>query len=206
MSAARLVIKLGGSVLYSDPNWMEKLKRTIELNRGKFISIIVGGGEIVEGVRSLHKLYPQLNHAALHWNCVSLLDATYEIAAQLLPLDGGIPDSNALDLWNQISHQPPPTADQQVMWVKVSAFYSMKLLIDIPMDWHPALDWNTTTDALAVLLALRWNASEVLLLKSCDISPHWSLQEAAQLGIVDSETPRLAKYLPTNAVRMVPFA
>jgi len=199
LSASRVVIKLGGSVLYSDPCWLEKLKLTISLHQGKAISIIVGGGEIIEGVRTLHKIYPQLTQAKLHWNCVTLLDATCEIASQLLPLEGVIEDPNSFERWHRSSIP-------RAKWVKVTSFYSPDTLRHIPTEWHPALDWSTTTDALAILIALRWNASEVLLLKSCDISSQWTLEEAAEMGIVDRETPRLASYLPPGSVRLIPFA
>ncbi len=87
--------------------------------------MIVGGGDIVEGVRTLHKLYPQLEQSGLHWNCVSLLDSTCDIAHQLLPLDGIIKTDNAFDDWNQ-------SPAQLSKWVNVSSFYSTDHLKRIP--------------------------------------------------------------------------
>lgn len=199
MLASRVVIKLGGSVLYSHPSWIDQLEQTLAPYQSAAVSLIVGGGDIVEGVRTLHKLYPHLEQSSLHWNCVSLLDSTCEIAHQLLPLDGMIATPEHFSSWNRLP-------SRQTKWVNVSSFYSRDRLGVIPPHWHPSLDWNTTTDALAVFLALQWNASQVLLLKSCDINPDWSLEQAAALGVVDSETPRLAKLLIPGAVRLVPFA
>lgn len=199
MLVSRVVIKLGGSVLYSHPAWIDHLKQALKPYQSHSISLIVGGGDIVEGVRTLHKLYPHLEQSSLHWYCVSLLDSTCSIANQLLPLDGMIKTSEDFDHWNQ-------SQSRQAKWLHVSSFYSPERLDGIPLPWHPSLDWNTTTDALAVLLALQWNASQVLLLKSCDINPDWSLEQAAALGVVDYETPRLAKLLKAGTVRLVPFA
>jgi len=199
LSVSRIVIKLGGSVLYSHPSWIDRLKQTIAPFRSEAVSLIVGGGDVVEGVRTLHKLYPHLEQSSLHWNCVSLLDSTCEIAHQLLPLDGIIETDKAFDLWCQ-------APSQHAKWVNVASFYSRERLNGIPLEWHPAINWNTTTDALAVLLALQWQASQVILLKSCDINRDWSLEQAAALGVIDSETPRLAKLLSPGSVRLVPFA
>lgn len=185
--------------MYSHPQWIEKLKHIIAPYKSDAVSVIVGGGDIVEGVRTLHKLYPQLEQSGLHWNCVSLLDSTCDIAHQLLPLDGIIKTDNAFDDWNQ-------SPAQLSKWVNVSSFYSTDHLKRIPENWHPTLDWRTTTDALAVFLALQWRASKVILLKSCEISSGWSLEQAAALGVVDSETPRLAKLLGPGTVHLVPFS
>lgn len=199
MSFSRIVIKLGGSVLYSHTSWIERLKQTIAPYQFQAVSIIVGGGDVVEGVRTLHRLYPHLEQSSLHWNCVSLLDSTCEIAHQLLPLNGIIETDEAFDVWCQ-------APSHHAKWVTVSSFYSQYRLNQIPTAWHPELNWNTTTDALAVLLALQWQASQVILLKSCHIDPDWSLEQAASLGVIDSETPRLAKLLVNSSVRLVPFA
>ncbi|XZE21853.1 hypothetical protein SH449x_001761 [Pirellulaceae bacterium SH449] len=174
------------------------LRRLIAQHDSAAISLLVGGGDIVEGVRSLHKVYPNLDQAALHWHCVNLLNTTCEIAAQLLPVDGVVQSYEDFGRWTGESR--PLTR-----WVKASSFYSPANLEDTIPQLRLATDWSTTTDALAVLLGIKWHASHVLLLKSCDVDQAWSLEQAAALGVIDSETPRIAKHFTTGSISLIPF-
>lgn len=199
MTRARLVIKLGGSVLYSQPSWPGMLERLVALYQPATISLLVGGGDIVEGVRSLHKVYPSLDQTSLHWHCINLLDATCEIAAQLFPVDGVVHDDEDFGKWAGESHQ-------LTRWVKAKSFYSPTNLEDTIPQLRLATDWRTTTDALAILLGIKWHASHVLLLKSCNVNPDWSLEQAAELGVIDSESPRLANHFTSGSISLIPFA
>lgn len=199
MTRARLVIKLGGSVLYSQPSWPGTLERLIASYQPATISLLVGGGDIVEGVRSLHKVYPSLDQTSLHWHCVKLLDATCEIAAQLFPVDGVVHNDADFRKWTGES-------GQLTRWVKATSFYSPTNLEDTVPQLRLATDWSTTTDALAILLGIKWHASHVLLLKSCNVNPDWSLEQAAALGVIDSESPRLANHFTSGSISLVPFS
>jgi 5-(aminomethyl)-3-furanmethanol phosphate kinase len=193
LGTRRKVIKLGGSALFSGSSWIPSLSRLLKEESDARVYVIVGGGDIVEGVRTLHRHAPSLDEEFLHWECVRLLDSTFEIAPKLLPLDGVIHDI-AND--NFIELRTEDQGSSGAFWVRVGGFYSKELLDTIPVKYRPAHNWDTTTDALAVLLGIQVNAVEVILLKSCELDPSLTLAEAAAQGIVDPECPRLQGLFP----------
>jgi hypothetical protein len=62
----------------------------------------------------------------------------------------------------------------------------------------PAENWDTTSDTLAWLLALRIKASQLQLIKKPDCSKVQTIEQAAQLGIVDSQLAILSKKQPQD--------
>jgi aspartokinase-like uncharacterized kinase len=78
----RIVLKLGGSLL-TQPDWYVRLRDWILQQPSGRYFMIVGGGEAVEAMRELDRIHA-LDQEAMHWRCVDLLDASFEIAAELL--------------------------------------------------------------------------------------------------------------------------
>jgi aspartokinase-like uncharacterized kinase len=186
------VLKIGGASLFAPKtefsNLLAHLRREHRSDLYRTF-IILGGGDTVESMRTLHASFPNLDHQAMHWRCVRLLDATWEVASELI--DFAIPIQNQFELQQTLLKPSPNT-----YLVNVGAFYSNSLSPTPPAQTDstplfPKDSWNTTTDALAWWLAYLINADQVVLVKkkACD-SIH-SLAQAAHEGIVDAEIARL---------------
>jgi aspartokinase-like uncharacterized kinase len=189
-----VVVKIGGASLFSTGiefdrlvNYVESLK-TDQANRH---FIILGGGDTVESMRTLHRNHPHLDLTKMHWRCVELLQGTCDVAAELLGLEHRLVTTDQLD-----DAMRDPTARSYL--VDVTSFYQKDSIGWIPPDLVPAENWDTTSDTLAWLLALRLRADELQLIKKPDCQEVSSIEQAACLGIVDPQFAILAKKQPQN--------
>ena len=187
----RLVIKIGGATLFQSNGFVRELNALLRENEGSQIWLIVGGGDLVEAIRTAHRIYPDLDHEELHWRCVELLDHTWAIARQVYGYGVAIETSEELAMHSRQQSTP------EVLWVRVQSFYSRAASHSVPIAWQPSSNWNTTTDALAWLLGKTIDADRVLLIKQCECDPNWPLAEAAKLGVIDSELARLIEKNPS---------
>ena len=181
----RVVIKIGGATLFQPDGFVRELRTLLQENKGAQVWLIVGGGDLVEAMRSAHRIYPDLDHEELHWRCVELLDHTWAIARQVYGYGVAIETGEELAKYSQQQTTPG------VLWVRVQSFYSRAASHSLPIAWQPSSNWNTTTDTLAWLLGKTIDADRVQLIKQCECDPNWPLAEAAKLGVIDSELARL---------------
>lgn len=200
----RVVLKIGGSILFSEKSLSEQVNALQKEYRGCQVFVVVGGGEIVEAMRQLHRLRPELDMGWIHWECVRLLDSTFAISQQMMTTWEPVTTSTQLSALLV-------SGREGVYLVRVQSFYSQSTNwaasdtttpteMEIA-EMRPAESWDTTTDALAWYLAWRISAEEVCLLKSCP----WpegaaveieQLERLAEVGVVDRELPRLARLSP----------
>ncbi|MBX3422327.1 MAG: hypothetical protein KF752_12310 [Pirellulaceae bacterium] len=189
------VVKLGGSLL----NWPElpsRLRGFIDqLTPNEPTLIVVGGGDLVEAVRSLHKAHC-LEGELCHWLCVELMDVTAWLAHSLFPEWQCIYQSDELKNWvaqNGVDSSVTAAAEQRagrptetcVAIVLPTTFYSRQCNADaLPKSW------DTTSDSISALLARVVGAQELIVLKSTDAfavgQRHSQLPDAAERGIVDA--------------------
>lgn len=181
----RIVIKIGGATLFQPNGFVPELHALLRENEGSQVWLMVGGGDLVEAIRSAHRIYPDLNHEELHWRCVELLDHTWAIAKQAYGYGVAIETTEELAKHSQQQSTPG------LLWVRVQSFYSRAASHSVPIAWQPSSNWNTTTDALAWLLGKTIDADRVLLIKQCECDPKLTVADAAKLGIIDSELARL---------------
>lgn len=170
-----MVVKVGGSLL-SSPAVAPRVHAFCKSLDRERIFLIVGGGQLIDAVRrwdDIHALEPVANH----WRCVDLLDATFAIAAEWFAFAKPAGDDCRVDQHGANIHL-----------VRVASFYRPGQTFGLPCDW------STTTDAIAVALASHVGCGEATLLKSCDI-PDTSLENMADLGLIDSATPAAARRL-----------
>jgi 5-(aminomethyl)-3-furanmethanol phosphate kinase len=186
---SRAVVKVGGATLFSAHGIVPVLRELTSKTDIQSWYVIVGGGDTIESMRRLHRLYPTLNDEAMHWRCVELLDSTWQIALELAPRCQAIESMEELVA---ASERGMPG----LHLVRVGAFYHPDQLVHLPHHWLPKPGWQTTTDVLAWLLAKRIHADRLLLVKQCDCESIASLHEARQLGIIDSELERLVSVDP----------
>ncbi len=172
------VVKLGGSLL-SQPDWPERFRNWFEQQAADDYCLIVGGGGSIDAMRELDAVH-RLSTSAMHWRCIRLLDATYEIAAELLPEAVSI--ASIIELRNRLGYGN--LGGKRLLLVRVAGYYTESLAASI--DIVPPIGWETTTDTLAVFLAKLIHADRVVLLKSCTIAEGLTLADAAKQGIVDS--------------------
>jgi 5-(aminomethyl)-3-furanmethanol phosphate kinase len=186
------VIKLGGSLLTwprlqtALPQWLLSLPPARNL-------LIVGGGECIEAMRQLDALW-QLDGEAMHWRCVRLLDATWEIAQELWPQWPPYPARNRTtpslsqantgleDLTNHIAFA---SAGNHAYIVRVSSVYKFGNST-LPNSW------DTTTDSIAAHLAQHLAATELILLKSASPEKEVTTLTAAHNSFVDKAFPLAA--------------
>lgn len=190
----RRVIKVGGSCL-SHPQFAANLRQglasTTVASAGKTQDLcVIGGGAAIDAMRHLDTLHT-LDRRAMHWRCVRLLRASFEIAAELLP------DWETVSTPAQCSEllDTPPRAGR--WWIAVDTFYepSRSELSGLPEAWE------TTTDAIAAFLTRRARADELLLFKSCPV-PTQDPAKLAQLGIVDPAFPDAIATRPFRVVQL----
>jgi len=187
----RVVIKVGGATLFHANGRMNELRLLLNRHSDSQIWLLTGGGDLIEAMRTVHRIYPSLDEEEIHWRCVELLDHTWAIAKELLP-------AHSISSRDELFERAQECVTPGVHWVRVQSFYSRANWLQIPACWLPSPNWSTTTDALAWLLAKMIHANRVLLMKQCECNPAWTLGEAACLGVVDRELARLAALNPGN--------
>ena len=63
---------------------------------------MVGGGDLVETMRTAHRIYPKLDEEKMHWRCIELLDHTWAIAKEIFPADHAIDSREDLEKATQM--------------------------------------------------------------------------------------------------------
>ena len=186
----RIVIKIGGATLFQQNGFEAGVRSLLNQNKNVQVWLLVGGGDLVEAMRTAHQIYPRLDEEEVHWQCIELLDHTWTIAKQIVPAEYSIASYEDLERLTQIRDVPG------VAWVRVQSFYNRENCDQLPNEWLPNTNWNTTTDALAWLLGKIIDADRVILMKQCECDLAWTLSEAARRGVIDSELARLVQANP----------
>jgi aspartokinase-like uncharacterized kinase len=187
------VIKVGGSLLTwkglkaALPAWIKSRPKGINL-------LLFGGGECVEAMRELDGIW-KLEPETMHWRCVRLLDATFEIARELWPewLTLDSPLKAAETTWAERIQQLSDNTDVTAI-VQISSIYTRQVNT-LPHNWA------TTTDSIAAHFAQTVQAKELILLKSASPPNEPSLKQLADSGYVDAAFPDVApRNIPIHCV------
>lgn len=189
----RVIIKIGGATLFHPDGFKADLSALLEKYSDAQVWVIVGGGELVEAMRTVHRLVPELDEEEMHWRCVELLDHTWSITKEIFPI------------WISIAnHEELLRASEQrdiagFFLVRVQSFYSRESYRLLPSSWQPKSNWRTTTDSLAWLLGKIISADRVILVKQCECDPSLTLPQASELSVIDQELPRLVDANPGSS-------
>lgn len=186
----RIVIKVGGAALFKQDSFERQVHSVLGQFQNAQVWLLVGGGDLVETMRTAHGIYPTLDEEEMHWRCVELLDHTWAIAKEVFPT------KHAINSREDLQRILRPEAVPGSYWVRVQSFYNRRECYLIPDLWLPKCDWSTTSDTLAWLLGKIVNADRIVLLKQCECNPSWTIAEAACRGVVDPELARLVEAVP----------
>ena len=169
----RVVVKVGGS-LYDHPNLKDGLKAWLAARPERHILIVPGGGDFAEAVRRLDTVHG-LGEKVSHRLALNSLAVAAMFLHDIL---------DTLQAW-----------DNTVLWGVerlTVLIYAQEWLNDY-QSRHPQRipkSWEFTTDSLAACAA-HDAGCKLVLLKSVDIPPTMSWQQAADRGHVDAYFPTL---------------
>jgi aspartokinase-like uncharacterized kinase len=178
------VIKLGGSLL-DWPELPSAFRTWLAAQPAAVNVLIVGGGAIVDGLRHLdqvHRLPPETSH----WLAIDAMGLTARLARELLP-------EARLATGSELFYRPPGSL----------TIFDVQTFLRDDQSQADALPigWDVTSDSIAAYVAQRFEASELVLLKSCP-SPSGELSELARKGVVDPAFPRIAAGLNVRLVNL----
>jgi len=178
------VIKLGGSLL----EWPElpvRLRRWLAVQPPAANVLIVGGGPIVEGLRTIDRVQ-QLSASASHWLAIQAMGLTARVLADLLPEAVLV---NSLATINRTPNGAP-----QILYVEP--------LLRAEQGGNAALpeSWDVTSDSIAAHVAGQLAAAELVLLKSATAPEPSTAESLARHGYVDAYFPNVARSLPIRCV------
>ena len=162
------VIKLGGSLL----DWPElpgRFRRWLAAQEAASNVLIVGGGPIVESLRSIDRVH-RLSIEATHWLAIEAMSLTAQLASELWPEARLI---RGLDQFESSPNSPLQILDVEPL-----------LRAEQGSDEALPSGWDVTSDSIAAHVANRLLAAELVLIKSTLPSSDVS-QAAATKSYVD---------------------
>lgn len=177
----RRVVKVGGSLL-ARPDLNRVLTQWLDRQAMAETLVVVGGGGLVDAIRELDANRPG-DPVETHWLCVDLLGMTFRLMSTWFPWP-------IITTREQLQHGlSRGFSDHSPTLVAVHSFYRRD-----QDDENKTLpqNWQTTSDAIAALLALRVDADELVILKSCEIAPSLRIDELTARGILDEAMPAIA--------------
>ena len=174
------VLKLGGSLL-DLPDLFERLDRVIRSMQPLQVLIVVGGGAAADVIRDLDA-QSTLTPSQANWAAIDAMSYNARLLCRLDRRLAFVRDrSQAEAAWNSC---------------RVPILDACSFLKDgrLPgaADAVPELpeSWDVTSDSIAAWVALNWPASDLLFVKSCNLTVA-DATSAAAAGLVDQHLPQL---------------
>lgn len=176
-----VVFKLGGSLL-TLAGLSSRLQRVVNLRPLLSRLIVTGGGAAADIVRDWSHIH-QLDEETAHWLAIASLDLNRAfINTQMNWQSAGTRNEACL-------HWRETRSPVQLNFDRFVRDEETKPGSPLPHNW------DVTTDSIAAWTALRWPASELILLKSIPTPRGLTAQEAADRLLVDGYFPILAQQL-----------
>ena len=205
------VIKIGGSLLQRDNLLADLRCWQTSLVESLVNAWITGGGTVVEAIRQRDQTH-RLSDSDAHWSSIEAMDVNARLLASQLPdwtLTSGpedlllaARDSRLLDSRNSLRESSVNFAERKATMAKQTATMPTHNFILQTKDWLIASErelnsssrlphsWDVTSDSIAAWASIQLHATELILLKSCDVS-ETTVAELTGLGIVDAYLPTL---------------
>lgn len=181
------VLKLGGSLL--DLGDLPIRLRAIfaKLDGGRPL-LVCGGGDTADVVRRWHEAHA-LDEEQSHWLAMDSIRLNQRLLLTLMPELELVSNRAAADsVWSR----------GRVPLLDLMSFTSVEESQAV-RDAALPHTWDVTSDSLAAWVAIRWPASRFVLLKSVELPSqmnHWTMEAAADAGLVDRYFPTLRPDLP----------
>ncbi len=162
--------KLGGS-LFNLPDLAERLRQLWRERPDSLPLLIVGGGAAADIVRGWDRTF-QLGDETAHWLAIEALDFNARLFLRLLPELRLVRNLKQLELAHASGHPALLCVDCFVKWLETQP---------TRLPHH----WDVTSDSIAAAAAVAWNASELVLVKSCDKPESADVQSLSSQGLID---------------------
>jgi aspartokinase-like uncharacterized kinase len=183
---ATVVIKVGGSLL-DWPEFPRALDAWLEPERAGRPVLIIGGGALVDVVRTLDSVHA-IGENRAHALALRTLDVTAHAVAGLVPGLRVVP--TPVDLW--------PVWEAGLVPVLAPKDF-MDGVDRLATDPLPE-SWSTTSDSIAARVARHLGACRLVLLKSAAPAVPIDRAEAVRRGFVDPVFPQASKDLGSVAL------
>ncbi len=179
------VIKLGGSLL----DWQElptRFRRWLALQEPATNVLIVGGGPVVEGLRTIDRVH-RLSIEASHWLAIRAMSLTAQVAVELFP-EAGLIDALA---------QVDRTSGGALQILDVEPF----LRAEQGSAGALPCGWDVTSDSIAARVAVSLDTATLVLLKSA-LPVAGAESAAAMKNYVDAYFSTAARGLTVRFVNL----
>jgi aspartokinase-like uncharacterized kinase len=143
------VVKLGGSLLEFDRT-PDQLRRWLSRQTPMRTVWIVGGGRLVDEIRQ-REPSENLDAMDVHTTCIELMDVNS------IRVSNWFPTWQATDNLDELAQQRLP-----VNWLLSCSDWVKRNARHLPASW------DVTSDSIAATIANELEATELVLLKSCD--------------------------------------
>lgn len=198
----RRVIKLGGSLL-TRPGLLDDVHAWLTAQTAADTCVIVGGGRMIDAVRQWDQLR-RVDQREVHWMCVEMLKHSVRHLANAFLEDDRFADVSLLETDSQWHHyQTNPVVPASSKGSSL-AFLVPGLVYHRGCDAPLPENWSTTTDSIAMWVAMCCQADEVVLLKSCEVPVDGQLDDWIDEGIVDSACGALSHMKDQLRVERLP--
>lgn len=191
-----IVIKFGGSAL-GTPDWANRFRawlgsKTASYENSHFV-VIVGGGPLVDGLRTIDKQV-RLDDSTAHWAAIRLMDE----AARLVAAAFG-----DLELCHRYDDLLTRIYRPGVTILAVSQFLRE---IDPSLPGGPLPEsWDVTSDSIAGRVAIALGARELILLKPRFVeAPGENVAALVAAGVVDRHFSALYGRIPLVRIDFLP--
>jgi aspartokinase-like uncharacterized kinase len=176
-----VIFKLGGSLM-TLPGLAEKLQFVLRERPNDPCLIIAGGGDSADIVRRWSQVH-ELSEEVAHWLALSSLDLNRRLIEELLRCRPVISRHNAEAIW---------ASKRSPLLLNLREFVAAEESLENEKLPH---NWDVTSDTLSAWTAVRWPATELVLLKSVPAPLGLSVEEASRHEWVDKHFPLIANQL-----------
>ncbi|MEN9756149.1 MAG: hypothetical protein RL755_336 [Pseudomonadota bacterium] len=169
------VVKLGGSLFKNTPQNIFACLAHIATQSIPTI-VVCGGGEFADCVRHAQRQW-HFSDVCAHEMAILAMQQTALMSQTLFPI---------FTLFTLSQTVPYPDL---AIW--------LPSIEELNSDHVPA-SWDITSDSLAAWLANKIQATQLLVIKACDVDSNAVIDELAQKGIVDAQLPHFVKNASYN--------
>jgi len=142
------VVKLGGSLI-KDGVIDENMQTLADIKDEKNIVVVIGGGELADGVRSFSSEY-EISASRAHWTAIKCMDLNTEMVNDL---------SGSTEIVNSADQVSKAFQDEKMPLMKTEKFMR---------SFDHDQSWELTSDSISGLLAEKLGAERLIIATDVD--------------------------------------